>query len=305
MLLKQNLRLHRILRMTWRVDMIMLISCAAAHYVDIRWLGDVNIPAALPALMGTAIAFFIGFNNNQAYDRWWEARIIWGALVNDSRSWARGLLAYCAAPAESSLNAEDIARYQRTLIRRHIAFVYALKGALRRRDVNAFEKYLSPEEAERVKTFSNIPNAILDLQGHDLQKLSKENVIDGFRFRILDELLRNFCDNMGKSERINNTVFPTTYIYFTRLFIWMFVILTTMSIAHAVGHWSILLGFMVGFVFHITHINGMNIMDPFQHNPAGIPVNSITRTIEINLLQALQEKDIPQPEAPIKGEYIL
>ncbi|HEY9049827.1 MAG TPA: bestrophin family ion channel [Ohtaekwangia sp.] len=305
MLLNKNLRLYRILRITWRVDMIMLASCAAAHYIDIVWLADVDIPAALPALMGTAIAFFIGFNNNQAYGRWWEARIIWGALVNDSRSWARSLLAYCCIPVSGNFRVEDIARYQRTMIYRHIAFLYALKSSLRKRDHEEFEKYLSPEETAHVKTFANIPNAILDLQSRDLQKLSQENVIDGFRFRSFDELIRNFCDSMGRSERINNTVFPTTYIYFTRLFIWMFVILTTMSIAHAVGHWSILLGFMVGFVFHITHINGMNILNPFEHNPSGVPISSITRTIEINLLQALNEKDIPPPLAPIKEEYIL
>jgi ion channel-forming bestrophin family protein len=305
MLIKQNLRLHRILLITWKVDLIMLISCVVAHYADIILLRHVTIPAALPTLLGTAIAFFIGFNNNQAYDRWWEARIIWGTLVNDSRTWARNLLAYFSEASESKIVGEDLRQCQRTMIYRHIAFLYALKASLRKCDYSDYEKFLSREEVEKVKVFSNIPNAILDLQSHDLQRISKEGIIDGFRFLPMNDLLRSFCDGMGKSERINNTVFPTTYVYFTRLFIWMFVVLTTMSIAGSVGHWSIFLGFMVGFVFHTSHINGMSIMNPFENTTAGVPISSITRTIEINLLQALGEQDIPEPVKPVDGEYIL
>ncbi len=84
----------------------MICLCAIAYFVDINWLTSLKIPPALPTLMGTAIAFFIGFNNNQAYDRWWEARIIWGELVNNSREWARNLMAYCSVPENG--NAEDL-----------------------------------------------------------------------------------------------------------------------------------------------------------------------------------------------------
>ena len=111
---------------------------------------------------------------------------------------------------------------------------------------------------------------------------------------------------MGKSERINNTVFPTTYIYFTRLFIWIFVVFVTMATADAVGFLSIFFSWLIGSVFHITHINGMSIMNPFESdNPTGVPIDSITRSIEINLLEALGDKDIPEPLQPLKGDYIL
>src|SRR5689334_13942101 len=72
MLIRKTLHLKQIVRITWKVDLLMLALCIVAYYADTLLIPEVNIPTGLPALMGTAIAFFIGFNNNQAYDRWWE-----------------------------------------------------------------------------------------------------------------------------------------------------------------------------------------------------------------------------------------
>ncbi|MFL9485410.1 bestrophin family protein [Chitinophagaceae bacterium LWZ2-11] len=301
MLLKQNLSLYRVFKLTWRIDILMIGLCACAYVVDTYLMADVHMMPALPTLMGTAIAFFVAFNNNQAYSRWWEARTIWGGIVNDSRSWARNILAYTGEK-----DSDEISKLCRRMIFRHISFLYALKSNLRKIKDDEYKKYLSKEEILKVQDFANVPNALLDLQAHDLQTLSKQQDIDGFRFLATNDLLKNFCDGMGKSERINNTVFPTTYIYFTRLFIWILIILVTMTLSENIGLWSIFFGWVIGFVFHASHINGMSLMNPFELTPSGIPLNSITRTIEINLLQALGEPNIPLAEAPTRnGEYIL
>jgi ion channel-forming bestrophin family protein len=301
MLLKQNLSLYRILKITWQIDLLMIASCTAAYFLDTLVLKNWHLPATFPALMGTAIAFFIGFSNNEAYSRWWEARTIWGGLVNDSRSWARALMAY-SHPADY----KGISQQEEKMIKRHLAFLYALKASLRRKPDGLYEKYLSEEERNQVKGFTNIPNAILDIQARELQLLQDMKYIDGFKFLHLNGVLTNFTDGMGKSERINNTVFPTTYVYFTRLFIWMLVILVTMALSSEVGPSSIFLGWIIGFVFHTTHINGMSLMNPFEFIPSGVPLDSITRTIEINLLEGLGEKFVPAPIAPERGgEYIL
>jgi len=110
---------------------------------------------------------------------------------------------------------------------------------------------------------------------------------------------------MGMSERIKNTIFPTTYNYFTKVFIWLFVISLTLVISQFAGLWSIFLGWLVGFVYVSTQINGMSLVDPFENNSAAIPLNQITRTIEINLLQMLDEENIPKPVKPIHKEYVL
>lgn len=315
MLLRQHLSLYRVFKITWRIDLVILSLCTIAYFVDTRIMVTIHILPTLPALMGTATAFFIGFNNNQAYSRWWEARTIWGGLVNDSRSWARGLMAYAGGhQGEAGRHTSDAPvgitgerkAYARKMVFRHIGFLYALKAALRKDNDASFEKFLSPEETASVRRYNNIPNAILDLQAHDLERLSRLQATDGFRFLALNELLRGFCDGMGKSERINNTVFPTTYIYFTRLFIWILVVLVTMAMSESIGAWSIFFGWVIGFAFHASQINGMMLINPFEATAAAIPLNSITRTIEINLLQTLGETNVPGPEPTHRdGEYVL
>src|SRR5687768_3513437 len=95
MLLRDKLSLLQVHRLTWRLDLKIILVCSLAYAADTYWLKQqVSIPVTMSAVLGTALAFFIGFNNNQAYDRWWEGRKIWGSLVNDSRSWARNLLSF-------------------------------------------------------------------------------------------------------------------------------------------------------------------------------------------------------------------
>ncbi|PST85159.1 hypothetical protein C7T94_03375 [Pedobacter yulinensis] len=297
MLLVQNIRLSRILRNTWQVDLIMIVSCVAAYLIrEFLIAHHLDIPAIIPTVLGTAIAFFIGFNNNQAYDRWWEARKVWGGLVNDSRSWARGLIHY-VDPTDVQL--------ARTMVFRHIGFLYALKASLRGETHNFRAEYLTAEDETAISSHTNLHNAILALQSRDLQTLARNKSIDSFRFIELNEMLVRFTDGMGMSERIKNTVFPTTYSYLTKVFIWLFVVSFTLVISQSMGVWSIFMGWIIGFVFVSTQINGMSLVNPFENNSASIPLNSITRTIEINLLQMLGEENVPAPVKPINEEYIL
>ncbi len=299
MLLVNNIRLSRIIINTWYVDIIMIASCMGAYFVREYLIAyHFSIPTIIPTVLGTAIAFFIGFNNNQAYDRWWEARKVWGGLVNDSRSFARSLLSYVPQSEENNVVVQQ-------MVRRHIAFLYALKAKLRGTVDLIYVKYLDEEERKQVEKQANIHNAILHKQSEDLEQLYSSGKIDGFKFMQINELLVKFSDQMGMSERIKNTVFPTTYSYLTKVFIWLFVVTFTLVISQEMGVWSIFMGWMIGFVFVSTQINGMNLVDPFENNVAGIPLNQITRTIEINLLEMMGEEDTPPPILPINDEYVL
>ena len=296
MLITPNIRLSRIIRNTWKVDIIMLISCVGAYMIREYLIAHhFTIPAIIPTLLGTAIAFFVGFNNNQAYDRWWEARKIWGSLVNDSRSFARALIQYTGAEKEIS----------RRMILRHIGFLYTLKASLRSTVSETSSRYLNDQDVQEIAASSNKHNAILNIQARDLQLLSKQGNIDGFRFIEINELLTRFCDSMGMSERIRNTIFPTTYSYLTKVFIWLFVVTFTLVISESAGAFSILLGWIISFVFVSTQINGISLVDPFTNNSAGVPLNQITRTIEINLLEMIGAEEIPDTIKPINGEYVL
>lgn len=304
MLLKPDLRLSRVIRITWKVDLWMIALCTGAYLLETYLVrGRIHIPGVIPALLGTALAFFVGFNNNQAYSRWWEARAVWGGLVNDSRSWTRSLLAYAQArpgtppPAEGNLAVQ--------LIYRNLSFLHALKKNLRDTQDQDYRTHLAPPEQNALSRYANIPAALLDMQARDLQRLRDDSVIDGFTFLTLNELLVRFCDSMGKCERIKNTLFPATYLYFTRIFIWILIAVLTMDIVEEAGIWSIALGWLIGFVFHVTHLNGLSLMNPFDGNPACIPLDSMIRTVEINVLQMLDHAPVPEPVEAVNGEYIL
>jgi putative membrane protein len=298
-----KIRLSRIIKNTWQIDLIMIASSTVAYLFHdnlIRY--HLEIPAIVPTVLGTAIAFFIGFNNNQAYDRWWEGRKIWGMLVNDSRSWARGIISYVQL---NEIEEHQKLAVQSRMITRHIGFLYALKGALRGTDDFVYKNYLNEKEVEEVSQHSNTHNAILMIQARELNELYAKGYIDGFRFMQLDALLVKFTDDMGMAERIKNTVFPTTYNYYTKVFIWLFIVSVALVLSGPMGVWAIFMSWLIGFVFVSTQINGMTLLNPFNSNSASVPLNQITRNIEINLLQMLKEVNIPEPVKPINDEYIL
>ncbi|CAF1442887.1 unnamed protein product [Adineta steineri] len=298
MLLSSNIRLKRILITTWKVDLVMLATCCIAYSFHYYLLSKhFDIPVLVPTVLGTAIAFFIGFNNNQAYDRWWEARRIWGALVNDSRSWTRSALNYIS----NENNNSDVQQ----LVYRHIAFVYLLKNNLRSLDDAYFKKFLTDDDVQFISNQTNKSNAVLQLQSLHLKKIYDNKLIDGYQFLQLDSLLVKFTDEMGMSERIKNTVFPTTYSYLTKVFIWLFVIAVQLVTVQSMGVWSILMSWIIGFVFVSTQLNGMSLVNPFEEAPVSIPLNQIARTIEINLLQMTGASEIPEPVKPINNEYVL
>jgi len=304
MILTPNINLGRIVSGTWKSGLFSIITCIIAYMLHEFWLKKIfTFPVFIPTVLGTALAFFIGFNNNQAYDRWWEARQIWGSLVNNSRTWARLILFNTSSSNMISSDALQEARVR--MIKRHIAFLYALKSYLRKEELKEYITYLQNGDADKIAHNSNIHNAILGVQSEDLESLYKSGAIDGYKFLELNKALTTFCDDMGKSERIRNTVFPTTYNYYSRYFIWIFIFSATMSLSDSVGAWGIAFGTLIGYVFFTIQALGQTLIDPFEDIASGVPINQITRTIEINLLEMLGEKDIPKPTESVRGEYVM
>lgn len=288
---------------SWQNLLYVLIASVFAYIFD-RLLLDafLDSPTLIPAILGTALAFFIGFNNNQAYDRWWEGRKIWGMVVNNSRSLARQWLQYSMESGKLSREPLKILRLR--AVHRQIAFVYALKQSLRNEVVLKHHPFLDEREIKKVDEESNIPNAILGEHARDLQTLYEAGGIDGFKFRAMNETLNNLCDDMGKCERIKNTVFPTTYNYYTRIFIFIFVVFEVWGTAESIGLWSIFTGTLIGYIFLTTQAIGQALLNPFEVTPAGLPLDQITRTIEINLLEMEGAASIPQPFIQKNEEYV-
>lgn len=304
MLISKRIRIGRILSGTWKHTILDIITATLSYFTYIYFVDEYfDIPSIIPAILGTALSFFIGFMNNQAYDRWWEARKIWGELVNDSRSWAREVMSYTQTTSE--VDPKTLKSMRENGILRHIAFVYALKENLRKTTDHEFTRYLSENDISEISSKSNKANTILDLQSRELQNWYDQKVIDGFKFIEMNKLLVRFSDEMGKSERIANTIFPTTYYFYTRSFIFVFIISLTMFSASHIAEWSILVGALIGYIFLTTHKIGETLVNPFEAIPTGIPLNQISRTIEINLLETMDAPSIPEPIKIANRDYVM
>ena len=300
-----------------------------------------DVPWTPVALIGTAVAFMVGFQNNAAYDRIWEARKIWGGIVNTSRTWGMKVQEmvnnqYTSSPVEL----EDIKKEKKILIYRHIAWMTALRYAMRQRKpwetshlsrsnrkwadllhiperISSLEDnlmlYLSAEEEEYVFSKSNKQTAILYLQSKHIGKLKEKGIVWEFSFLELENVLGELFIHQGKSERIKNFPYPRQYASLAYYLVKLFVVLLPfgivsefadiakyISIDHpSVGSYFIWLSVpfcaCVSWAFHIMERMARIGENPFEGGPNDVPISTISRGIEIDLREMLDENknDIP------------
>lgn len=264
--------------------------------VDENKIINIEIPIAITAIIGTAISLLLTFRTNQGYDRWWEARIVWGAIVNDSRTLTRQLLSFVS---DESLGEPDTQRLVRQMTHRQIAFCYSLGQSLRALDAATItEDFITADEHTFIRQHANIPNALLLLHGKTLKTLLASGRINPFQQAQIDDTIRRLCDSMGKCERIKNTVFPTMYSLIVHFFVYLFIVMLPFGIVRQVGLSEAPIVIAIATIFFLIEKTGLYLQDPFDNKPTDTPVTAIARTIEINLKQMLDEASVPQPLTP-------
>ena len=284
----------------WRTLSLILVVVASVTTVYLELLEDqLHVSMTVVTGLATALSFFIGFFTSQAYDRWWEARKIWGTMVNDSRSFGRMVLTF--------FDGSDgkISELQRRVIRRHLAYLHAVKARLRVEETREYAAYLSKEEAERVDRSSHAGNTVLELQGRDLDAAEREGHIDVIRMALLNDMLSRFVTSMGMAERIKLTIFPAYYASMLRVSIWGAVLVFAIALSDQIGYWAIPFATLMGTIFAMVYLLGLSLLDPFDGEPNDTPVSSIVRTLEINLLEQIGAEEIPPPLEPVDGKYVL
>ena len=286
----------------WKAVTLIIVTIAAATLVYLELLRPhVTVSMSVVTGFSTAVSFFIAFFTAQAYDRWWEARKIWGTIVNDSRSFGRMVTTLFGKAQGSS----EVVAIQNRLIRRHIAHLYAVKEQLRRESTKEYSAYLSDEDASRVSGSSNVGNALLRLQGEDIDAAERAGHIDVIRMAQLNDMLSRFSTSMGMAERIKLTVFPAYYASMIRVSIWFFVLVFPVALSELIGYWAILFAALLGTIFYLIFQAGQTMLDPFEGAPSDTPMSSIVRTREINLLEQIGENNIPGPVEPVEGRYLM
>jgi len=268
---------------------VLLVSIAVLLITEKyqQWLPE--MPLTIPAFIGTAISILLSFKLSQSYDRWWEARKVWGSIVNDSRSFVIQLQTLIAAGNDDHI---------RKLAYRQIAWCYSLGQSLRRLDpIENLEQYLTPEDIAAIRKHNNQPLAMLQLHGMDIKDLKTKSQLDTFSQIQLDNTLVRLCDAQGKAERIKGTVFPVTYRLFLHSIIYLFVVTLSISLQDVAGYFEIPLLLLISAAFFLLEKSATHMQDPFENRPTDTAVTTIARTIETNIRQLLRESPVPQPES--------
>jgi putative membrane protein len=266
-------------------DIAVTIAYCGLHW---RFVSLPNLPLAL---LGSAIALIVTLRNNAAYGRWWEARTLWGAVVNNSRSLARGVVTLAGD--------EEL---HRRLIRGQIAYALALRCHLLRQPSNAvLQRYLSPEVAASCLTAANVPLAIQMYLGQELATARMAGAIDTVSAGALDATLGAVMSAQGGLERIKNTPLARQYSLLPLIFIRAYCLVLPLGVVANLGLATTLGSGLVGFMFLVLDEVGRDLEDPFENRVYDVPMSAITRTIEIDLLQAIGATELPEPIKPTNG----
>jgi len=269
-----------------KVELIyVLIMAVIVYYITHVFQNNIpEMPLTIPAFIGTSISILISFKLNQSYDRWWEARKIWGSIVNDSRSLILQFKQFL--PADENIN---------RIAYRQIAWCYALGESLRGLDSKeTLKKYLNEIEIEEINKQSNKPLAIIQHHYNDLKQFKNGDKLNQFSEVQLDNTLVRLVDAMGKAERIKSTVFPVTYRLFLHLMIYLFIITLSISLKNIESVFEIPLLLVLSAAFFLLEKSATHMQYPFENRPTDTAVTAIARTIEINIKNIIEDKNIPE-----------
>jgi putative membrane protein len=306
--------------------LIITVCVAGYYFLDLYWL---QIPWTPLALIGTAVAFVIGFQNNAAYDRIWEARKIWGGIVNTSRTFGMSLQDMITNEyAQNPVDQKELDKEIKTITYRHIAWMTALRHAMRmpkewettlKHKTNRewgyrppemdstleedIKPYISESDFNYVMSKDNKQTALQYLQSHHLRGLKEKGILWEFSFLELEGILKELVALQGKSERIKNFHYATL----NHFFMWIFVLLLPLALVPQFAEiganiadnkpligdlfiWlSIPFYVIVAWVFHTMERIGRTGENPFEGTPNDVPISTIARGIEIDLRQNLGE----------------
>jgi ion channel-forming bestrophin family protein len=259
-----------------------LVVLVARHF-DIDFGASATAPFTL---LGVALSIFLGFRNNAAYDRWWEARKLWGQLVFEIRNLTRSSLALL--PADSG--------EARPLLMRALAFCHYLRGQLRNTDVAAQVAPFLGSDAAASAAYGNKADAVLRDMGRRIGRLRAAGHIEPMDYRILDERLSSLAALQAGCERIANTPLPFAYTLLLHRAAYVFCMLLPFGLAAGLGWVTPLFTVVIAYSFFGLDALSSELEDPFGIEMNDLPLDRMCRVCEISVFEALGE---PAPE-PMK-----
>ena len=308
MILKRNFHPLRVWSYIWR-EVLYALGWAFLiwlAYAGLGWTG-LAINFTPIGVLGSALAIFVAFRNNSAYGRWWEARQLWGGIVNSSRILARLVITFADShrhqPQYASARSEA---FKQLMVLRQVAWVHALRLHLRRQDDwEVLRPLLEEEEYLELLPRQNKPNYLQLIMGRHLYQAMADGTLGGFDSFQIEGQLAALANYQGACERIKNTPLPRQYDFFTRLFVWLFATLLPLgllSLVAAGNSWLIIPGStMVAAVFVIMEKTGAANEDPFENRVTDVPLTALCNTIERDLKEQLGMSELPARMEAVDG----
>lgn len=289
-----------------RIGFITLLSIIVT-WLELHYQVEEYTLTATPfTLIGLSLGIFLGFRNNAAYDRFWEGRKLWGQLVNSSRSFARQVLTLMRPhPSQSppgAIGREDVEAFQHALVRQAIAFTHALRHQLR--DTDPFEelsRLLPAEEVADLRLYRNVPFAISMQMSLQLRHAWDRGWISAFHLPVIEQTLAILTDIQGGCERIKNTPIPWAYTVLLHRLVAFYCLFLPFGIVSTAGWMTPIVVLLISHAFFGLDEIGDELEQPFGIEPQDLPLNAISRAIEVNLLQAIREPNIPEMVEPVDG----
>ncbi|RYD57169.1 MAG: hypothetical protein EOP56_10240 [Sphingobacteriales bacterium] len=335
MFLNRHISFKVIFRFAWKVQLATLLFSSFVYLLyEVLNLKILGIPFLPVATIGTAVAFYVGFKNNSAYDRLWEARRVWGSITNASRMWGAMVVDIVGSRMDDQSSVKVI---KRELVYRHIAWLNLLRLQLRRNPVFSEREYVSSAQLEIIRRLQGNPKFedevervcqhflsheehremngkanmaawLLKKQDKALIELKNLGYIDTFEHSDMGRLVLEFYNQQGASERIKSFPFPRQYANFSVIFVYLFIFLLPFALVNELEKlnsgttWLVIpFTMLIAWVFNVMEQIGDASENPFDNGINDIPLTAICRNIEIELREMLEEKDLPQRIQPVHG----
>lgn len=308
MILKRNFNLIKVFENVKTEVLFALLVASGVWFLHQNALLPIALPFSIAGILGSALAIFIAFRNQSSYARWWEARTVWGSIVNNSRIFARQIIANVDnATAIGKTTPSEAEKYKKEMIYRQIAFAHSLRLHLRQQENwGEMQHLLAEKEFLQLSSVQNKPNFLLHLQSIRIKEAMRLEMLGAFDNISMEPNLATFNNWQGACERIKNTPLPMNYQYFTKLFLYVFIFVLPISLvgdfAKVNMAWlAIPVSFLISFVFAVMNRVGEINENPFENQLQDVPMTSLCNTIERDLKEMLGETNLPQKITPENG----
>lgn len=278
-----------------RLVILLVFSIVIYHYHGRIFDYKISLNPTAFMLVGIALAIFLGFCNTAAYDRFWEARILWGNLLNDSRSLVRQASSY----ATSHESQADLSNFVRMVT----AFAFAIKHQLRETDpADDLARLLPADLAKGLEKKKFVPPLLLNQMGAWLAAKEEAGTIDSITKMGIDKNLNKLSDSLGGCERIANTPIPYPYHVLLHRTVYIYCFLLPFGLVDTIGWMTPVIVTFIGYTFIALDAIIEEISEPFGTEPNDLALDQICDNIELSLAE-LGGLPLPGKSEAVDGYY--